>query len=153
MARVSKGKVRYLRNLYRGIMLGRQLIANLTWQWEADSLFGTPVQPLAFYEQWMANHADHPILQAALLPGGLLSDIPRPLTEEERENNKKFSEYMDRLGALRWDEAEITPIRIKRPNEYTPADKAALVEATRFVMATQEALHCQTRSPKPGACI
>lgn len=178
MARASRGKVRYLRDLYRTLRLSKLFITNIAWQQAADCVWGTPVQSQEFYEQWTANNAGHPLVQAAFAKGGIMdgeewfnqfkalrdAGVPvfkidslhgesRPLSESELADNKAYTGYLDRLGALRWEEAEFSPIKIKRLNEFTKEDISQLEEATKFVMVVQEQVRCQRNSQKENASI
>lgn len=44
---ISKGKFHYLRDKYRGIVRMNRFIANIAWQWEADSINGRTYTPEA----------------------------------------------------------------------------------------------------------
>jgi hypothetical protein len=165
MARASRGKVRYLRDLYRTLRLSKLFIANIAWQQAADCVWGTPVQSREFYEQWTTDNAGHPLVQAAFAKGGLLgADAPmfkvddlqgksRPLTPQELKDNKVFSSYLDRWGELKWDEVELTPIKNKKLSMYTPEEIAAVIGSTQFVMGIQGKMRCQTKSQEAGASI
>jgi hypothetical protein len=178
MAIASKGKVRYLRDLYRTLRLSKLFITNIAWQQTADCVWGTPVQSREFYEQWTTDNAGHPLVQAAFAKGGIMdgeewfnqfkalrdAGVPvfkidsmqeesRPLSKSELADNKAYTGYLDRLGALRWEEAEFRPIQMKRLNEFTKGDIAQLEEATKFVMSVQEQVRCQRNSQKASASI
>jgi len=44
---ISKGKLRHLRKLYRGLMQRKRFIENIAWQWEAESINGRVYTPEA----------------------------------------------------------------------------------------------------------
>lgn len=42
---ISKGKFRWLRERYRAIIIHKRMVANLAWQWEADTLTQPKLDP------------------------------------------------------------------------------------------------------------